>query len=77
MSLTTGQRISQNRWTELPMPQDIVDQITHLGQQQHIDEGIKFQDRDQQNVGDQGDELSERGNNDYHSVIEIDHDDKI
>jgi hypothetical protein len=46
MSLTTGRRISRNRWTPLPMPQDVINRIIELGQQQHMAEGIEFYDRD-------------------------------
>jgi hypothetical protein len=52
MSLTTGWRISQNRWTALSMPQDVISRITQMGQQQHADEGIEFQDRDRRDVGE-------------------------
>jgi hypothetical protein len=75
MSLTTGRRISRNRWTALPMPQDVINRITQMGQQQHADEGIEFQDRDRRDVGDQGNEEDNMNNNDDHSVIQIDQDD--
>jgi hypothetical protein len=58
MSLATGRRISQNKWTALPMPQDVINQIFELGEQQHVDAGIEFLDRDRRDIGDAGDDLS-------------------
>jgi hypothetical protein len=52
------------------MPQDIIDQITQMGQQQHVGKGIEFR----QDIGDQGDELDVWDNDDHRNVIEIDDD---
>jgi hypothetical protein len=68
MSLTTGRRILRNRWTLLPMPQDVVDRITQMGLQQHLDEGIEFQNRDRQHIGNHDDE----DDDDYHTIIDVD-----
>ena len=32
MSLTSSHRLTQNQWTTLPMPQDIIDRVSILGQ---------------------------------------------
>jgi hypothetical protein len=78
MSLTTGRRISRNRWTPLPMPQDVINWIVELGQQQHMADGIEFYDRDRRDIGDEGDDLSEPENedNDDHTIIEVEDDEE-
>jgi hypothetical protein len=78
MSLTTGRRISRNRWTPLPMPQDVINRVIEMGQQQHMAEEIEFYDRDRRDIDDEGDDLDETGNaeDDNHAVVEVDDDDE-
>jgi hypothetical protein len=71
MSLTTGRRISRNQWTALPMPQDVINRIVELGEQQYADAGIEFLDRDRRDIGDLGDNLSLGEQMDDQTVIEI------
>ena len=43
MSLSTGRVISRYRWTELPMPQDVIDRVHHIASLQRRNPG--FHDR--------------------------------
>eukprot|EP00957_Ditylum_brightwellii_P206801 15350056-Ditylum_brightwellii.AAC.1 len=43
MSLLTGRRLICNRWTELPLPQDIIKHVNHLAQRNL--KGLIFSDR--------------------------------
>jgi Reverse transcriptase (RNA-dependent DNA polymerase)/Zinc knuckle len=45
MSLTTGCRLNRYKWTVLPMPQDVIDRVHTLAQQQHDIPGLMFLDR--------------------------------
>ena len=45
-SLTTGKVIRRNRWTALPMPNEVVDRVHKLSRRK--EEGIQFLDRNQQ-----------------------------
>jgi hypothetical protein len=44
-SLTTGRRINCNRWTLLPMPNDVIARVRNLAQQAHANLGMLFTDR--------------------------------
>jgi hypothetical protein len=35
MSLTSGRKLTRNQWTTLPMPQDVIDRVNHLGRRSH------------------------------------------
>jgi hypothetical protein len=45
MSLTTGRRISRYNWTVLPMPQDVINRVHMMAQQQLANDGLVFLDR--------------------------------
>jgi hypothetical protein len=44
-SLTTGCRINKNRWTLLPMPNEVMDHVGNLGGQARANVGLIFTDR--------------------------------
>ena len=46
LSLTSGRRINRNRWTTLPMPNDVIDRIHALARRSGASLGITFTDRD-------------------------------
>jgi hypothetical protein len=52
MSLTTGRQLNRNHWTELPMPQDVVEQVHKLARQSFASKDIVFQFRDGAAVDD-------------------------
>eukprot|EP00957_Ditylum_brightwellii_P099571 7584741-Ditylum_brightwellii.AAC.1 len=43
MSLSTGRRLIRNRWTKLPLPQDIIKRVNHLARRNP--KGLLFSDR--------------------------------
>ena len=45
MSLATGKRIHRRRWTKLPMPQEVIERIEHLGRLDSQPSLITFCDR--------------------------------
>jgi hypothetical protein len=44
-NLTTGQRINRNRWTSLPMPNDVIDPVRNLAHKARANIGLLFTDR--------------------------------
>jgi len=42
MSLTTGRKITRNHWTELPMPQDVIDRVNALGRRSNAANNLTF-----------------------------------
>jgi hypothetical protein len=44
-SLATGHRLNRNRWTELPMPADVIDRVYTLARRGLAVEGLSFADR--------------------------------
>jgi Reverse transcriptase (RNA-dependent DNA polymerase)/Zinc knuckle len=44
-SLTTGRRINRNKWTTLPMPQDVIDRVHNLARREYANSGIIFGNR--------------------------------
>jgi hypothetical protein len=42
MSLTTGRRLTRNRWTELPMPQDGIERVNTLVRRSHAHLDLAF-----------------------------------
>ena len=45
MSLTTGQRLTRNHWTVLPMPQDVIERLRELATRGRALNGLEFTDR--------------------------------
>lgn len=45
LNLSTGKRMSRTRWTRLPMPQDAIDRVNHLGRHQGMPTRMTFANR--------------------------------
>ena len=45
MCLTTGARITRDRWTDLPMPREVIHRVTEMGRQQGMPTTLTFADR--------------------------------
>jgi hypothetical protein len=65
-SLTTGRRLNRNRWTELPMPADIIDRVYTLARRGLAVEGLSFADRNghDPNDGDPNDNDDDKSDDD-------------
>jgi hypothetical protein len=46
MSLATGHQLNQNHWTELPMPQDVINRVHNLARKSYAARDLVFQFRD-------------------------------
>jgi hypothetical protein len=46
LSLLSGQRLTRNRWTDLPMPQDVIDRVHVLAWRSKADRDLTFAWRD-------------------------------
>ena len=44
-SLTTGRVLNRGRWTSLPMPNEVIDRVHRMAQQEHGNNGLLFEDR--------------------------------
>ncbi|KAL7559815.1 hypothetical protein ACA910_003979 [Epithemia clementina (nom. ined.)] len=69
LSLTTGRVIRQARWTALPMPNEVIDRVHRMAQQDGANDGLYFQDRDGNNIPDARDNDNEQDGDDesYHT----------
>jgi hypothetical protein len=78
---STGKRIHRHRWTELPMPDNVIDRVNALGRQQGMPRTLTFADRygfaitnDDQDVDDDhdseydSDNVSDGNDDDFASV---------
>jgi hypothetical protein len=45
-SLGTGRRLNRNRWTQLPMPAEVIDRFHALARRSNASNGLSFADRD-------------------------------
>ena len=45
MCLSTGARITRDRWTDLPMPREVIHRVTEMGRQQGMPATLTFADR--------------------------------
>eukprot|EP00957_Ditylum_brightwellii_P144560 11011804-Ditylum_brightwellii.AAC.1 len=62
MSLLTGRRLIHNRWTELPLPQDIIKRVNHLARRNP--KGLIFSDCSGQPLMAQDeDDINNKANN--------------
>ena len=52
MCLSTGARITRDRWTDLPMPREVIHRVTELGRQQGMPATLTFADRHGQELED-------------------------
>ena len=52
MRLTTGARITRDRWTDLPMPREVIHWVSEMGRQQGMPTTLTFADRHGQELED-------------------------
>ncbi len=81
-SLATGQRLNFNHWTELPMPQDVINQVHTLARRSNANRNLLFAWRNGTPIEDDHDESDDEDynpeDNDTHSEDDSDdlsHDD--
>ena len=53
MCLSTGARITRDRWTDLPMPREVIQRVTEMGRQQGMPATLTFADRHGRELEDQ------------------------
>ena len=76
-SLTTGRRILRSKWTELPMPQDVIDRVHALARRSHTAAGIAFGWRDGKPIDpDDDDNYESEEDSDYEPDDEDDNEDE-
>jgi hypothetical protein len=46
LSLSSGRRLTRNRWTDLPMPQEVIDRVHGLARRSNADRDLTFAWRD-------------------------------
>jgi hypothetical protein len=56
MSLTTGRRLNRNHWTELPMPQDVINCVHTLARRSNANKSLLLTDRHGGAINDSGDD---------------------
>ena len=52
LSLPTGRVLNRGRWTSLPMPNEVIDQIHRMARQEHSNNGLIFEDRNHNQLVD-------------------------
>ena len=52
MNLRTGRRITRRKWTNLPMPQEVIDRVNELGKTDGLPELLTFYDRKGRLIGE-------------------------
>jgi len=64
-SLSTGRRIFRMRWTELPMPQEVIDRVHVLARRSNDAHGLAFGWRDSAPIGDDDDNYNSDSDSDF------------
>jgi hypothetical protein len=70
MSLSMGRRFLQNRWMELPMPNDAIAHVGELGHQQGMPKTLTFADQHGHEIHDDADDVD----HDHDSTYDLAHD---
>ena len=65
MSLATGSRIARQNWTELPMPNDVIQAVSAFGRAQNMPATLTFTDRHGKELLDENDEIDDNHDSDY------------
>ena len=55
-SLSTGRVLNRGRWTSLPMPNEVIDQVHRMARQEHGNNGLLFEDRNHNQLIDPDDD---------------------
>ena len=50
LSLTTGKVINRMRWTRIPMPKEVIDQVERMAHQEHVGTTLLFEDQDHNEI---------------------------
>ena len=59
-SLSTGKRLNRNHWTDIPMPNEVIDRVNRMADEANADEELTFEYRDVRPAGvDVDDEMSD------------------
>jgi hypothetical protein len=74
-SLTTGRRLNRNNWTELPMPQDVIDRVHTFARRSNANRELLFAWRDGTPIND--DEADDTSDTDYNPDSDSDDDDDL
>ena len=74
LNLSTGARITRHRWTDLPMPQDVINRVSELGQAQRMPPTLTFGDRHGQEIFDDPGDIDDAHDSDYQYDPESDDD---
>jgi hypothetical protein len=65
MCLATGRRLTRNRWTELPMPRDVIARVAELGRRQGMPKTLTFADRYGHEILDEANDVDDDHDSDY------------
>ncbi|CAJ1950718.1 unnamed protein product [Cylindrotheca closterium] len=65
MSVATGKRISRQHWTTLPMPTEVIDEVSQKGQQQGMPLTLTFADRHGRELIDDDDDIDDDHDSTY------------
>ena len=63
-SLTTGKLINRMRWTPIPMPKEVIEQVERMARQEHAGTTLLFEDRDHNEIIDP-DQEDDNNDSDY------------
>ncbi|MDA3875508.1 MAG: reverse transcriptase domain-containing protein [Halothiobacillus sp.] len=77
LNLSTGARITRHRWTDLPMPQDVINRVSQLGQAQRMPPTLTFGDRHGLEIFDAPDDIDDAHDSDYQYNPESDDDSSV
>ena len=72
-SLTTGRVLNRGRWTNLPMPNEVIDRVHRMARQEHGNNGLLFEDRNHNPLADPYDDGEDDST--YHPEEDEDDDD--
>jgi hypothetical protein len=87
LSLTSGRRLSRNRWTELPMPQDVIERVHLMARRSNANRDLTFawhngtaiadedDDDDDSDYDPDDDDDEDHGYSDSESAVDDDDDD--
>jgi hypothetical protein len=76
-SLGTSRRLNRNRWTQLPMPAEVIDRVHALARRSNASNGLSFADRDGIDPHDPADNGDDETYNPADDAADEDYDDAI
>jgi hypothetical protein len=75
-SLTTGRRLNRNNWTDLPMPQDVIDWVHTFAHRRNANRALLFAWRDGTPIADDDDDTDDTEYNPSDESVSEDDDSK-